>query len=354
VTNAKSNKKHAKELARRKKLAARQRWLRELKRKHEFPRLVVEPNGAEPRFVELVQAAVETIDFRDESEFFEEAREFFRMCKQFGGELAVESFLQAGEQVGEGGRDFLVDVVAHLGDALLRRIPAASLKPWIPFNSVQFVASGNCIRARPCGLQRAKGQGGTVYYSRHEPTVEVGGRELVVAFSGHAIEQTGPRLTCDWPCYNAVVDAFTLFDETVEFEVCELDRGQLAFTFFETCRLGTVGQYLSQEILGDRFDPNRQYSLRVGYCPAVVDGRFLKAKTILFPGYASTPEFDALLRADLPSERRREMLEDAQALNLSRLVEDGAHLLRWYHENGVEQVRAGWAAEWGIHHPQAI
>ena len=76
-----------------------------------------------------------------------------------------------------------------------------------------------------------------------------------------------------------------------------------------------------------------------GYCPAVVEGDFIKAKTLLFPGYASTPEYGAILRAPLSADRRDDMISSSRNLDAQQICESGEFsLIKWFHEHGVQQV----------------
>jgi hypothetical protein len=189
-------------------------------------------------------------------------------------------------------------------------------------------------------LRHAKGPGGTVYYSRHEPKLDVGGQTLTVAFSAHAIEQTYARLyLAELPLQAMQEDVFAFFDECLDFELCQLSDGGLAFAFFEDCDRGSWRHAVARQVLGESFVPGRRYRLRVGYCPAVIEGRFLKAKTMLLPGFFSTPEYGKLMAADLSERRQVEMQEEAKSLTAQRLVEGGASLLKWFHKQGVEQVK---------------
>src|SRR4029078_3045756 len=128
-------------------------------------------------------------------------------------------------------------------------------------------------------LERAFCPGGTAYFSRHRPQVVVDGQSLTVAFSRHAIEQMCKRLTVSWPSYAALGDVFSFLDQCLEFERFDLHGGQLGFTFFEECGKRTWKYHLAELILGEEFDSKADYCYRVGYCPAVVENGFLKAKT---------------------------------------------------------------------------
>src|SRR5262249_41192024 len=140
------------------------------------------------------------------------------------------------------------------------------------------------------------------YYSRHEPRLCVNGKNLIVAFSDHALLQACHRLSVTWPSYRSLGDVFFFFDQCQEFEPCFLHPNTPAFSFFEHCVPGFRQKRIAKEVLGREFDERTRYSLRVGYCPAVVEGDFFKAKTTLFPGYSGTPEYGKILAAEMPQD----------------------------------------------------
>ncbi|MBN9520827.1 hypothetical protein J0H58_20290 [bacterium] len=334
-----------KDSQRRQKLADRHRRQKALGKRHEFPRFTYEPNEADPAFVELVREAAKTIDFRDATAFHPAEAAFYKRVKEVGGWKARAEFAAAiAGRPDAGAQQGYLDL--NLGRTVLGRIPTPDLLKYLTANHALFSFSGNDIHVIFRSLKRTRGPGGTVYYSRHEPKVTVGNQTLTVAFSGHALERAGPRLAYEWPGYPASGDVFAFFDQCLQFEVCELYGGHLAFTFWEHCAPGFLNYRLAEEVMGERFVPGADYCFRVGYCPAVIEGRFLKAKTLLFPGYASTPEYTAVLKAGLPHARRREVLEQAKGLTMHRVmdgmmqgVQSEHNLVRWFHDLGVEQVR---------------
>src|SRR5262249_10718473 len=223
--------------------------------------------------------------------------------------------------------------MTNLGHQVFLRMPSDLLLRFIPFHDVMFTPRNRHIRVHFRSLRQAKGPGGTVYYSRHEPKLEVDGQKLIVAFSGHAIQRTCERLAYRWPSYSALGNVFALFDQCLEFERCELHPATLGFTFFDQCAPGYWNYSLAGEGMGEHFRPGEDYCIRVGYCPAVIEGCFIKAKTLLFPGFASTPEYGKMLSANLPRDRKQAMLEEAKVLNARNLsASEGRALLKWFHD----------------------
>ena len=95
VSKHDSAKTHAKKLARRKRIVAKQRWRQELERRHGFPAFVVQPNEAPPVFVDAIRRAVHNIDFRDKSQFSDNERLIYRHIKEAGVGHTLSEQLQA-------------------------------------------------------------------------------------------------------------------------------------------------------------------------------------------------------------------------------------------------------------------
>ncbi len=332
------DKKHAKKLARRKKLAAKEQRAADLDRRRQGLTFRFEGEAA-PEFVEAVRQVVASLDLQDPDVFPEWERVVFRRAGEVGGQRAMAELKRKVADRPDA-RLFEVNFALHLGQVVFDRIPRETLLRHIPYHEVVFSLDGRFFRVAFRSLERAKGPGGTVYHSRHRPSVEVGGQRLVVAFSEHAMLRICERLCATWPSYAAAGDAFAFFDQCLEFEVCQLHPHTLAFTFWEECAFARYT--LAREVMGEGFVEGAPYSFRVGYCPAVVEGGYLKAKTLLFPGYASTPEYGLLVAADLTRERRRELVQLTKAMDASRTVTpEGTALVKWFHVRGVPQIRPG-------------
>jgi hypothetical protein len=334
--------KQPKKLTRKRRLAEEKRRRHDLECKHEFPRFVFEPNEASEEFVEAVRQATRTIDFLDQTVFGEEDRRFYRRFKEAGFSRAMKEKRSRAEGVGIIALILDTHVALKLAGVLFQRIPSQTLLQFIPFHDFRILPEANHIRFFFRSLRQAKGAGGTIYYSRHDPKLVVDGQERTVAFSRHAIEQACARLCSNWPSYADLGDVFAFFDQCLEFEACKLLSGEPGFTFFYQCAPHTWELHIAEAILSDKFDPNQQYCFRVGYCPVVVDGAFFKAKTLLFPGFKQTPEYGTIVSARLPRERRESMKREAEQLDAIHLRSPGGvELLKWFHDQGVPQIRAG-------------
>ena len=176
----------------RQKSEARKRLLFERRQryKQDFPGFTWRTDGAPDEFVQSVKEAVGSLDFRDRTVFPQPLGDLFKAAKRFGGSVLAQA-------AGVNDIELPVGVILgmHLGQLVFSRIP--KLLDWIPFNDVEFVPREKDILVKFRSLLRAKGPGGTVYYSRHKPTLDIDGRKRLVGFSDHAVRQICDRVVPD-------------------------------------------------------------------------------------------------------------------------------------------------------------
>jgi hypothetical protein len=142
----------------------------------------------------------------------------------------------------------------------------------------------------------------------------------------------------DYRPYLGAGSAFTLINDCVYFEDCTAAFGEPCFSFYNVCAEGYLSILYAQEVLGEPVTDGQRY-YRVGYCPAVLEGRFAKAKTLLPPGMHGTPEHQLIMRSALPGAARREMVEAAGRLTWGALgASRDFSLVRWFYDHGVPQV----------------
>lgn len=327
-------------LSKQRKRKVRERRVAEKKREQDdyrrytaaFPRFVFRPNNAPDGFVELIRGAVRRIDFRDRKLFHPAEATFLRLAKQ--KPVEVFSALLAGGSVGVPQSVYLSSFV---GQTVFRTIPAADLRRWIPFHDVRFLLAGKEIVVDFRSLEQSRGPGGTIYFSGRRPTLEIDGQKKVVAWSRHAITRTCERLAPRWDSYLGLGDVFAFFDRCAHFERADLYGGQLGFSFYDLCAPGFFSSLFAKTVLGGLGAKPCYY--RVGYCPAVVEGDFLKATTLLYPGYRGTPEYGLMVNSRLPlgEQTRLAALAGEQTRAQLELTGDFG-LVKWFHDRGVTQV----------------
>ena len=96
-----------------------------------------------------------------------------------------------------------------------------------------------------------------------------------------------------------------------------------------------------QKILGEEnLDPSAGKAyFRVGYCPVVFEGDFAKAKTFLYPGYTTTPEYGLVLQTALGRSEKEMLLKQATTHDSTEiLLNDHPEAIKWFHDHGIPQV----------------
>jgi hypothetical protein len=328
---------------RRAKLAAKRQWTATLRARQRFPEVKFVRSHAPEEFVEAVKAATRQVRFDDPFVFKEWETNLFKVVRARGAAAAaaeLEAIPADDVHHKNVRRAYWRENLAH---HLFELIPKGTLLRYLPMTDVNVATRGRAVEVEFRSLLREPGPFGTVYYSRNLPTVVLDGQKLVVAFSKHSIDRTCERVAWRWPSYDACGEVFSFFHRCLEFELCEVHPGHLAFTFWRECVRGPYVKYMNAAmILGESFVWGEHYVYRVGYCPAVVEGGFIKAKSMLFPGHRGTPEYGLLLNKPMPHEERRRMLDLAEDLTAARLREkEYIYMLKWYHDQGVPQIRRG-------------
>ena len=184
-----------------------------------FPMFVFRENGAPPQFVALVKKAIQQIDFRDHRLFTAWETEFYKKSKEYGPVVIHDLLRQAGDNPLVG-----MSFVCKLGQTVFSMIPQRELLKWIPYHDVQILPNGQKILVAFRSLRTAKTSGGTVYFSRYKPSIEINGQKKVIGFTDHAIKRICERIVPTWKTYAGLGDAFAYFDQCVYFRRTELSR----------------------------------------------------------------------------------------------------------------------------------
>jgi hypothetical protein len=166
-----------------------------------------------------------------------------------------------------------------------------------------------------------------------------GGRDLAVRFTGHAVRQICDRTASDWRTYAGSGDAFAYLENCVYYEEASGPFDSPCFAIYDRCADGYIGGALAVSLIGRPvWDADNLYC-RIGYCPAVIDGEFIVAKTLLLPGMSRTPERVAFDRAQLSPRERAYVLDYLEAFFApGRSATHVGNVLRCFHLNGFPQV----------------
>lgn len=342
-----ARKKHRKKIARQKKVASERQYEQIRKRaicaerdyKAAYPGFEFKGDEAPLTFRDLVRNAVATIQFDDRRLFSEAESAFYRSVKATGAKAAYDTFRHmqtGGKGVMEPGPD---NWPRKLGEIVFQRMPQAALLPFLPFHDYFVHPHRQHIDIRFRSLIRHDMPGGPFYYSRYKPTLVVNGEAKVVGFHYHVVERVCQRLVAGgWKDYDGMGEAFAYFYQCQYFESAKLYPNQLGFTFFDDCAKGFWSRKIAEHVLGDKYRSDQDYSFRVGYCPAFIEGDFIFGITLLFPGYGNTPEFGKILTS-LVGQAKSKMIEDVKNLTIHSFVEtNDFSILKWFQEQGVQQV----------------
>lgn len=325
---------------RRRKLAARkERGGR--RQENLFPSYEFDGGCAPPSLVDAVRSAVLAVEQDYENVLGKPTLDFLRLGRLFGFPAAI-ALIDKYVDHAPGGLHYLYDAYLGMGQAIFDRLPRALVDAHLPYHTFDVVfgqPQPRRMKVRFRSLLWSTGPTGRVYHSRRRPTVRVGGRDLVVGFSDHAVHRVCERAAFDWRTYAESGHAFACLNDCVYFEDVSPRFGEPCFAFYGQCAAGYVGGALAEQVIGRPVAPRDSLYYRIGYCPSVITGGFLKAKTLLLPGMERTPERRTVEDARLPPLLRA-------ALNASlelffapgRRPIDVLTVQGWFHSHGVPQV----------------
>ena len=234
-------------------------------------------------------------------------------------------------------------LILAYGSLLLERIPEDARRRLMPYNDVFTQVQHQEIKVKFSSMLSNTGSAGRIFYSRRKPTIQLEGKERIVAFSRHAIERICERLNPRYIQYAAAGDVHAFFSSCVYFEPVMLYGNQPAFTLYSTCGSRPFAVYSTyvMRIFGEEnVDSSKGIPYyKVGYCPVVFEDGFAKAKTFLFPGYTATPEYGLLLQSKLSREEREVLIHRSTSLDANEvLVNDNPETIKWFHDHGIPQV----------------
>jgi hypothetical protein len=350
-----------------KRAAERARYLAEMQRKELYPRIIFDETEGEKEFVTLIKDAVASIDFDSPEMGPDWMRQFYQDIRSSGPRSAI---LQLRERAMEqrlsptypsleassvrtkfgcvssapAPDDPRIDPDGpgvHLGDRIFKKIGPVALARYIPQSDLSVVYRSHELLIRFSSLLQEKGEHGTVYYSRHKPTIDIAGKPRIVAFSRHAIERLQQRRAPTVLEYGVNGDLHTHLAKNIYQEVVTLPTGQTAFCIFDACEI--PGYRVRRDYFENVFGGESKKVLgagachyRLGYFPVVIEGDFAKATTMLFPGFTGTPEY----RLVESKPKYRIWLEEAEESSAAAFYEGPRciEIIKWLHDNGYPQV----------------
>ena len=337
----KRQKKRKKEAHKAKKRAARD----------EFPRIEIAFDGHDEAFMLAVEEVIHSFDYANDDHCPESAREIYRLLRTFGADKLTQVMSRANCLDVEEQRRTAMEQFAreaefllhfYVGDWLFRRLPEQYTENPLPYFYFKATPKGRgffltfeFLPWKDVGIQK-------VWYSPFEPAVDIRGREYRVCFTKHVFEQACKRMLLKHPLdYFQMRMVAEYFRQCVYFEPVLLEDGQDALRLFSPCAEGFGPTYVRD--IAQLREPEIEaggLSFILGYCPVVLDETgYAITKTLLFPGYANTPEAALVKRIRMNPILRSQLTKAAYDNTLGRVfIEKNIEPLRWYHHNGVPQV----------------
>lgn len=289
-------------------------------------------------FISIVKEGVRSINFNDEILFTDEDREAYRHAKQIGIDAFIMEMRRSMSL-----EDFswklrrFYDMIGFYTYEFIRERNLFDY--YFPYNNVSFFPpSGSNFAVYFDTLLSIQPPGcGRIYYSRTPPLIMIDGVKYKLAFTRHAIERMGDRISHDRKCFYGINYFMNYFTESGNYELVERAEWK-AVSFFGWL---TPGGYRDKN-LGEFniFEGNGEYLYREGYCPIeLVDG-FAVAKTWLMPGMNGTPEDELIRNTILPPQEKDMLMKSKEnIMSFSSLYKTkDFKAVKWFHENGVPQV----------------
>ncbi len=302
-----------------------------------FPTFEISAGSAPPNLVQAVHDAMAALRRDYESTLGQATLEFLRLGSAHGFPTATYIVFKNSEQI-PGGSLYRHQALAGLGEAVFARIPGPLIEAHLPYHTFEMRYGEPHLRRVRIQFRSLLRKFG-LYYSSYRPMVRVGGQDLVVGFSEHAVLRICERAAFDWRTYAGAGHAFSSMNDCVYYENVSHQFGRPCFAVYGRCVPDYAGGVLAEQVLGRPVTPGEGLYYRIGYCPSVTVRGFLKAKTLLLPGMESTPERRALEGARLPPTLRAAFGSSLEAFFAQgRLPADAISVLGWFHDNGVPQV----------------
>jgi len=309
-----------------------------------YPVFIDDPRGnpkeTPESFVKAVKHACKRIRFDDTELFNPAQQEAYRYVKKKGHRVLEEWLECTHTSVKE--VHGLTAYMLKVGQTVFDQIGQEQLAKWLPYHDVRLVPFAGDFIVQFRSLKQKSTVGGITYYSSKKPKLLVNGKKWTVGFSTHAIQQICNRVVPTWRTYGGMGDAFAIFEQCNHYEPANIVNESLAFTFYDLCIQGFFSWNYVRELLPINEDirPDGNYYYRVGYCPAVIEDEFLKAKTLLCPGYHGTPEYDTLMRSRVVSDEERSQMQEQLRQHDGQALRDTKDfsILKWFHKNGIPQL----------------
>jgi hypothetical protein len=349
-------KKQKKRLKEQKRTAAHREHLAAKAIASRYPRIIIDPTGGEPGFVEEVRRVVGRFSFDDPECCDEIVRNNYMLMAKLGMRgwrdyfreriwAESESSVEAKATLERNG----VAIFSHLGKWIFNSLPRHLTAAFSPatFFQVDLTDAGAVVRFNL--LKSVEEPTGRLYIPPDEPTVVMQGATWRVGLYRHALERLCSRLqmgaSLRYTHYAEISLRFA--HRMLTYTPMTLHDGQESLRVdFELPLTTAYYDYYAayaRTILhlpeSHTFPRSEKWYAVMGYLPLQVQGKYARAKTFLLPGFMKTPEFGLARRAKLSLEDH--VMLTAMTDETKRtgdLAGDTIAAIKWYHDNGVPQV----------------
>lgn len=310
----------------------------------EFPDLLLRKKDGNPNFVKIIEK--ELAEFRFSS-LPEHEAELFKLFKGIGLDSLLLGLLSANHI--PGGNSFITYthylLMNAIGMYIYQKVTSDIYLRYYPDNYVAFYPyrDGSKILVQFHSLLRGQIGGQTFFYSKLKPRIKIEGKRYIVAFTQHMIDRVYERTAIDQKNYTSLGDIFSLLAayNPHHLELCTLNNGQPAISFWGPCGKPPFwhSQYIPN-VLGKLVPGDGEAIFRLGYSPIVLHDGFAVAKTLLYPGYKSTPEYALLKNSSLSIAEKEAMQNKSVNQDGLRVVKDlNFSCIKWFHDHGITQVK---------------
>ena len=310
----------------------------------EFPTLLLRKRNRNPDFVKIIEKELDEFKF---SYLPKDEAKLFKLFKKIGlDSLLLKLFLADNIP----GRDSSSTYSHYLlmnaiGKYIYQKVTSDIYLKYYPDNYVAFYPyrDGSKILVQFHSLLRGQIGGQTFFYSKLKPRIKIESKKYIVAFTQHMIDRVYERTAIDQKNYTSLGDIFSLLAayNPHHLELCTLNNGQPAISFWGPCGKPPFwhSQYIPN-VLGKLVPGGGDALFRLGYSPIVIHDDFAVAKTLLYPGYKSTPEYALLQNSSFSKSEKGGMQNKSTNQDAWRVVKDlDFSCIKWFHDNGITQVK---------------
>ena len=347
-----TTKKQRKELKRRKRQEKEGIWQTKVQRRKLFPKFEIVPDSDCPQeFIDAVYSAARNVNFDGRSQFDDLGRAYWQWMAKYGFKRVEEvregmnrKFASTQPNAGDCVRQ---ESINKLAQAIYGQIPSNVRARFMPHNHFLIRPKNKVCQIQFKRLHSVSTSRGRVHFSFPSACIELEDRKGILGFTTHALQRICERIAPNWQNdYLELIRVVRFVAYIPHFEMTHLRDDQPAIALFSSCgptfcdERRIYGNLILGEKSHDSTKNDPEY--RLGYCPIEMNKEIAVAKTFLPPGYNGTPEHQLLLRSRLPKAEKERLLSLARDhVRDHEQVDQWLPLVKWFHENGVPQVRYG-------------